>query len=512
EWLCYINELSRKNVQTPNTVKHKALVFIELNYRALTNHLLVLSFGGGISYIEDSLIVKDFGFTVSRKLLELDKIENINSVLLGNKFLNSRRQSGSFIPASRLIEADSYTMVKDVTGKTDRGFWIGGNSPVIFKGKLDLKKDLIPLIDSFMANYFSSSPDSLSFDNTLQKVSNTDTITKLNEKLTDKILRVKNTYSLNKALNGSDLVNLDFATEMIKDPDRFIGYYIGGVKYKSSVPELDKEDYFSRLSKHLITKKITAANKNLIIEKIKRDRLEAVYEDDEEESLGSVFNNLFFETKFESQKYVLLSGKWFVIDEEFYKTLRDDMDAIPEYNAELDFFQYDKSVHPREENYNKYIAEENDNVDCLDQVFHTLPPHIKKTYDFNAHGKMEPCDLLTSPKRGTYHFIHVKKGKNASDMSHLFAQGYASAKLLMGDKRLIEHINNNITSNPKIDENILPNDIEVVFAMTLPENQMKLKNSKTFTLLSMLTIVSYIKRLSLLGFRYSIQKILDVSP
>lgn len=506
-WIDHINKLSRKKVQISKNVSNKAVVFMEIN-----SSIFAISFGRGISFVDEKFIVKDFGFKISKKILNIDKLDNINSMVLGEKFLNTKKQSNAFIPVSKLIEPNSYTMVKDINGRTEDGFYIGGNNSISFSGKLNLLNELVPLINKFMEKYIDNSSYGLEFDNKINKVSEKEIIETLNYKIIKKIIKVKDSYNIKKELNGSDLKSLEFSPKLISDIDKVSGYLISGVSYNKPTHELNKEDYFLKLSKHLISKNLGNLEEKEILQKLKRDKIKVIYENGDIEVLDTIFNTLFFETTLDFKMYILLSGKWFSVDKDFYKSLKDEIDSIPIYQSNgINFYEYNSTKHNAEEDYNEEIAERNSKVDCLDQVFHTFPEEIKKAYDFNGYSKLEPCDLLFLSDN-TFQFIHVKRGKKASDMSHLFAQGYASAKLLIGDKKIIEHINKNIKKTPQISYEIRPNEIEVVFAIILSKNEMKLKNSKLFTLLSMLTISATLRSLSELGFKYSMKRIVNSSP
>ena len=83
----------------------------------------------------------------------------------------------------------------------------------------------------------------------------------------------------------------------------------------------------------------------------------------------------------------------------------------------------DCNVHSEKE-YNSSIAENNNNVKCLDG----------ERYDNKS--KMEPCDLITVVD-GKLHLIHVKISTRSSTLSHLFNQGVNSAVMLRRDSEVI---------------------------------------------------------------------------
>lgn len=115
--------------------------------------------------------------------------------------------------------------------------------------------------------------------------------------------------------------------------------------------------------------------------------------------------------------YVRIERRWLRCREDYVKRVTDRVTALPDVTSELDLPAWDTSAaaYPREEDYNAHVAAHKAWL-LQDQVFWYHP----------GGEKVEPCDLLT-PKR---HFIHVKKGLAASDLSHLFGQASGSADLL----------------------------------------------------------------------------------
>lgn len=115
--------------------------------------------------------------------------------------------------------------------------------------------------------------------------------------------------------------------------------------------------------------------------------------------------------------YVRIERRWLRCREDYVKRVTDRVDALADLTAMLALPPWDLSVgvHPREEEYNAHVA--------------TQKAWLLQDQEFWYHPggeRVEPCDLLT-PDR---HFIHVKKGMAASDLSHLFGQASGSADLL----------------------------------------------------------------------------------
>lgn len=125
-----------------------------------------------------------------------------------------------------------------------------------------------------------------------------------------------------------------------------------------------------------------------------------------------VFDALYWEAELGDGIYVLSEGAWLQVDPGY----RDRIDAvlvdIPE--AELD--RPPKDVEEHEIDYNRRLAAHAPGRAFLD----------RSTARFEGEsGTVEPCDVLTPERQ----FVHVKPETASTALSHLFSQGYVSARL-----------------------------------------------------------------------------------
>jgi len=504
-WLKQLNLLSRKSIpQPPSFKKEKAVMFIESN-----NRVLVLSFGRGITMIKDEYIEKGFGLKVSEEMLTVQKLGTIDSVVVGDSLFNTRKQSNSFVPVSNLIDLKTHNIVRNIDGQTEEGFYIGGGDSINFRGKIDLLNEIMSILDKFMYHYLNVGIDSLNLNNKIQIVKDPQLVEELNHDLVDKIFKVRDHFRQYKELNGHILRNIDFFTKLIVDLEKFIGYSItglGSAERNKKSPILDKYEYFSKLSRHLIRKGITEEEK--VLSKLQRDQIKVNFEDQDPkdaEFLSNVFNAISYEVTKDSVKYMLMLGTWYQIDQHFFRELKERIDLIPSFssNVELGVFKEDEGWD--EEYYNSSIADSYDFIDNFDQRFYELPLETKNQFNF-GRGKVEPCDLLYT-EDGITKFVHVKRLHNASSISHLLSQVYASAKLLKNDQKFIDHVNSNIIKGEKLNEPIKAENIEVVSALIVPPNKYGKNNSQLFTILHMLTLMNTLDSLDDLGYKYSFVQI-----
>jgi uncharacterized protein (TIGR04141 family) len=116
----------------------------------------------------------------------------------------------------------------------------------------------------------------------------------------------------------------------------------------------------------------------------------------------------------EGCKYVLSLGSWFRVAADFIAQVRDSVSQLPDLTEQLSLPPVKTGEHEGE--YNERIAAERKWL-LLD----------KRQFAFGRYTeRIEACDLATD----TGMLIAVKKMRSSATLSHLFAQGSVSARLL----------------------------------------------------------------------------------
>jgi len=115
--------------------------------------------------------------------------------------------------------------------------------------------------------------------------------------------------------------------------------------------------------------------------------------------------------------HVLNAGRWFVLSRRYVDQVEAQLRAIPDLTAELALPPWTADL-PAELAYNQHAAARDPHLLCLDQQIGRA--------DAGDSG-VEYCDLLRDD--GT--FVHVKRAERSQSLSHLWAQGFASADLLL---------------------------------------------------------------------------------
>jgi uncharacterized protein (TIGR04141 family) len=124
-----------------------------------------------------------------------------------------------------------------------------------------------------------------------------------------------------------------------------------------------------------------------------------------------------------SESFILSLGEWFQVDNNYVQFIKS---RVEEINDVTDILKLPPIEEGEEEGkYNERVSLSRDWL-----LFD------KELLYFGPNEKYEPCDLLTPDKK----FLCVKKMYSSATLSHLFAQGSVSAKLLRRDSRVVAKI------------------------------------------------------------------------
>lgn len=154
---------------------------------------------------------------------------------------------------------------------------------------------------------------------------------------------------------------------------------------------------------------------SLDIQKLKAWRIEAVDESDQVLYRWPVFRCLDGEIRLNGKLYLLVGGDFFEIARGYLRQLDREVEKIPEWQQKLD-----DSQAATEGDYNEKIAAASRGRLLL------LDKKTVRISDLRTT-PIEICDLMT--RDGS--LIHVKRKLSSSSLSHLFAQGAVSARLLL---------------------------------------------------------------------------------
>ncbi|WP_344073672.1 TIGR04141 family sporadically distributed protein [Prauserella alba] len=144
---------------------------------------------------------------------------------------------------------------------------------------------------------------------------------------------------------------------------------------------------------------------------------------------------LYFEKTIGNHRYILRSGSWYQIGENYVDQIRDEVSRLLENKYDVEFPLWNGSGQDSDENsYNKLAAERLGAV-CLDAKF------AKTT----QNPKIELCDIYTS----SHELVHVKWLGSASSLSHLIAQAEASISALTYEPAAMEWLTSQLNQSSK---------------------------------------------------------------
>ncbi len=255
--------------------------------------------------------------------------------------------------------------------------------------------------------------------------------------------------------------------------------------------KIDLEDLDMALDYENYLEKIKSNSKMDVLAKLKRDKIKALTDTNEEFSISKVYDGIIYELVFEEKKYLLCNGDWFKVDKDFYEEIKEKISSCPICSIQLS----ELKLGEREGDYNKRMCDSNEEYALLDSENYLVPGY--------AYSKIEPCDILTKDSK----FIHVKKNDSSSKLSHLFSQGTVSAQLLSSDPKFRKHINNKVKK--KFGPTFLKasgqnQDYEVVYAIV---DKRKEQLSEILPFFSMVSLAQSLDQLKLMQYKHSLMKI-----
>ncbi|WP_404467344.1 DUF6119 family protein [Planococcus rifietoensis] len=522
-WIKYVNEISKKKaVNIPKKTSVKCVILLRVR-AAVNSKVFALTFGNGDLLLNPDYIVSDFGLKLSKSLLTVDEISSIDSMSIDRKIFNTRKQSSTVLMAEKLSDYGTHNIVKKIYGSfkgaTDdfqKPFFLGGSGGLQFTGEVDLLTELGPLLSNFGKAYDEYSDKSKKFvlaDNLIPVAGKNEKI-ELDKMLGQKILDIIESPKFDKRSTST----LKISPQEIFDINDFNGFFITGLGYKSSqitsAFDIDEIDYLERFSRQLKNQK---RNVQGILTKLKSDEiLKKSVNHSENEKISSVYKAINFETQYKEKYYILISGKWYELDRDFYKQIKEDVDSIPSLSSVngLEFIRFSKSLHKEnkessEGKYNEDFAAKA-SILMMDKVNYNIGAEKKREYGFKPNSVIELCDLFYhTPK--TIQFIHVKRhAGGAAGTSHLLSQSLVSAQTFNNDKEnVINYINKEITKNniksskfsymPLKDQQ---QQKQVVLAIIDENADSKIKNSKMLSLLEMISLRENMMILKSLGYDY----------
>lgn len=394
--------------------------------------LFALTFGYGKSLLQPDCYEENFGLRVVLNSVDPDKLRSVDVQSLDAVPLNRRSQSSVATALADFgldIEQD---LVYAATGQpkdASFGKQLTGKDALKISVPLDID-DVPSLLEKLIVQYNADSyKGSFAWVDHLREVRTRSLIEELDSALTNKVQ------------------SKDFTKTWLSIPDIIEWSDFAGFKYQKPKQgdlrdDIDWDSYLAFLGTE--TKPAVEVFKKQYVHAISQASDQAFHS-------WPIYRCIYCELHHNGAAYSLSNGKWYRVATDFLNSINESIDKIPSSTLSLPVYRgNDEGIY-------------NENVHRADPGYFALMDK-KMIQHGGGNSKIEFCDLYTTDK----HLIHVKRYGGSSVLSHLFAQGTVSARLLLSDSDFRKKVNvklptshklKNVSQKPKADE------FEVVYAI-----------------------------------------------
>lgn len=198
-----------------------------------------------------------------------------------------------------------------------------------------------------------------------------------------------------------------------------------GFKYKKNITD---EEIYEVLDLELF---ISTFEKGFSIEALKRRDVFVVYSNEVPDKSFPAYKCLYCEIKQGNELFILNGGSWYQVDNTFQDMVERYYRSLPIKKFELPFVEYH---HSGEGDYNEYICKQKNSE------YHMFDRQLVQ-YG-GSYDKIEVCDIFkVKGENSVGEFIHVKRGRSSSSLSHLFSQGYVASTLMVRESGFVSKLN-----------------------------------------------------------------------
>ena len=433
-WLDFVNE-KIENPETKikfGTTSHRpnGLLLIKIE-----NRIFAATFGmSSGSILNEKEFEPDFGIRTAMNMCGNEEIRQTRSQNNATTTTHIDRQ------VSR--PADSYTFgLNDSEDLTYISAHLIGNKNITLQGKDNLTIKII-------------GDEKLNWENLVTKCK--EFLKKYDE---DTYINLFPNYKNFKPASDDDLAELDKALiSAIKSEDFS--------KMQIAIPQFIPDDEFSftytnnHKRENLIYSflDVSQLKVHLDFEKITPDVLHSrkiyAYSTAEGKILNyqkwSIYRCLVFEYKLNDKYFLLNSGRWMEIDNEFYLTVTDFIDNVLHVEDCENIYKNIDISDP--------VAKKNNEAVFNEKACKIRPSNIKfdKAQLKIGSGKSnkEFCDILDLEDTGSIRIIHCKPYKDAASINYLFLQAKFYSEAFLRDPQFLSDIRQHISNSksPKLDE------------------------------------------------------------
>jgi uncharacterized protein (TIGR04141 family) len=377
-------------------------------------------FGTG-RYLLDQLFVEQrFGLLVTLNAVDPRKVKSIDKASLNRQGMQSRIQASRDTSAREfgldieqdLVRAVAGTPINALLGETIAGFdSLHVNTRMEF-----------PRLRDRLETYLAKSKEK-TYQKEFSWIDHICEIRdeRLNEQLAQHLVR---------EMKRPEVVDIWMAPDGIIDWNEVSYFQFGDARRAPRFPTLSLDRFIEHIG----------GPENLTPESLHR-RVQALRADDAIAHAWPVIRCLQAEVQFQKKSYLLSSGKWYQIDDDFVEGVDKIVRAIP--TADLGLPEYEDETEGK---YNARAAGVKKGEFVLldaDTVRHG-----------GGGSQIEFCDLYSQERD----MIHVKRYSSSSHLSHLFSQAAVAAQNFKSDPIFRQKVNAKLPTSHRIPE--VPRSVE----------------------------------------------------
>ena len=452
----------------------KAVLLIELDVEPNKKRIFAIPFGYGWTFLNEGVYEERFGLKITLNVVDatnLRRIDKKNMSSVPKDTIEQLSRGGEASDFGIDIEQD---LIQSVTGKAKEDFF--GNT-ITGKSSLSVSvKVRLPNIKNFLKKCYEKFI-SLDYKKDFGWI---DQVSEIKDPKLTAILDSKLIENIKK----DELDKIWLAVPEIIDWS-----IVAGFSYKSNKKEGIEDDI--RLYSFLDSLPEDKRN-NLDLELLKNKRVYCFdANNDEIRHMWRIYDCLYCEIYDEEAKktYLLSNGNWYEIEKDFAMQVNSDFVKIRNSESEFKIPEYN---YKNENEYNKKVAQEDNNFCCMDG-------HLIN--HGGGYSKIEFCDLFTKNKK----IIHIKRYGGSTVLSHLFSQGTVSGELFLADENFRKKVNDKLPEGYKIenpDHKPTSDDYEIIFGILSSS-----KNALELPFFSKVTLRNAKRRLETFGYKVSVQKL-----
>jgi uncharacterized protein (TIGR04141 family) len=301
KWTSFTEEITGVTLDELSNRSSSAVLIIKA-----TDSTMAFTFGYGRFLIDTKYFVHDFGIKTALNTLKHDSLRSVDLFTLDDQAVQKKSQASRESDVGVFGIDISKDVLRAVTGSPKDGIDLknisGGDSVFSFGVEIEINEiyDLISLLSGYYIN--DSYKDEFSWVDNIRKIKEASEISDLDAHLITKL----------KAKNLDVCITLPELVEW----DTIWGFSF--TRSKNNInPTVDINDYFLNLD-------VSAVN----VDSIKRDRL-FVFDVHENETEHQIYKCIYFEHKVGDKVYVLFSGSWYEIDNNFMTRINAVLSQIP---------------------------------------------------------------------------------------------------------------------------------------------------------------------------------------